>query len=874
VKGWRIRTYMAWLVILVVAASAAGAFYVRTQSRQDALDDARSEAAYAAKTAAKPLAEGISTLQSLLSQVSGSDSGQLLQHPEDCTLSYVKIGAFSTGHIDVLRADGSVACSSRPGQASSLPSYAGADWLPRALGAPQFLAPVVDKASGAPAVLFSGNFTGGAVVALIDLRSIGPDLTAEFGGPHAMEFLVTTADGSAVLARSIDPARWVGAPLRNTAFARAASKEVRPDLSGAPRIYQQATVTPSGWKVYAGASEDAALAAANELFNRDLLVIGGTLLVVLLAAMVIQRRINGPIRKLGDAVRGAAPGAGAAPIAVRGPAEVNALAADFNGMIATVAQELAERRRAETAARAAEESLRESEQTYRMLFESHPLPMYFYDLETLAFLEVNDAAVLQYGWSRAQFLTMTIKDIRPEADIPALLAAIATSSNHGEEAAVTRSGPWRHRRSDGSLIEVEITSHVIEMGGRMARFVIAEDVSERERLQHQLQQSHRLESLGQLAGGVAHDFNNLLAVIMNYTAFVKEEAAAAAAGDPQRWEPVRQDVEQIELASVRASRLVHQLLAFARREVTRPAVLDLNSVVADVEQLLRRSLGEHVQLSTTAGPGLWPVLADAGQLEQVLVNLAVNGRDAMPRGGTLSIETDNLEVDADYASSRPGLSPGRYVRLRVSDTGVGMERAVVERAFEPFFTTKPKGEGTGLGLATIYGVLTQAGGYVQIYSEPGLGTTVTALLPATDRSVSSNGHAPAALAQPADGTTVLVVEDEEAIREVARRILSRNGYRVITAGSGAEALEVAASYADSIDLLLTDVVMPQMLGKEVAERVGALRPGIRVLFMSGYAQNILGVQGALSPEVVLVEKPFTERALLAKVARVLDHAVL
>jgi len=726
---------------------------------------------------------------------------------------------------------------------------------------------VTDTATGAPAVLFSAPFTGGAVVTLIDLRSIGPDLAAQFGGPNDMEVMVTSADGSAVLARSIDPARWVGAPLRGTAFARSAGKQVRPDLTGTQRIYQQATVAPSGWTVYAGASEESALAAANALFNRDLLVIGGTLVVVLLAAMVIQRRINGPIRRLGEAVRAAAPHTGAALIAVRGPAEVTTLAADFNGMIATAAQELAERRRAEEAARAAEASLRESEHTYRVLFESHPLPMYIYDLETLAFLQVNDATVERYGWSREEFLTMTIKDIRPSTDVPALLAAIESSD---DETTVSRSGPWRHRLRDGTVVDVEITSHTVDVGDRRGRFVIAEDVSERERLQRQLQQSHRLESLGQLAGGVAHDFNNLLAVIMNYTAFVKEETAAAAVSDPKRWEPVRQDVEQIELASVRASRLVHQLLAFARREVTRPAVLDLNLVVADVEQLLRRSLGEHVQLVTPPSPGLWPVLADAGQIEQVLVNLAVNARDAMPGGGTLSLETDNLDVDADYASSRPGLAPGRYVRLRVSDTGVGMERAVVERAFEPFFTTKPKGEGTGLGLATIYGILTQAGGYVQIYSEPGMGTTVTALLPATDRAVASNGQAPAAPARPVARTTVLVVEDEEAIREVARRILSRNGYRVITAGSGAEALATVASYTDPIDLLVTDVVMPQMLGKEVAERVTALRPGIRVLFMSGYAQNILGVQGALSPDVVLVEKPFTEQALLAKVASVLD----
>jgi two-component system cell cycle sensor histidine kinase/response regulator CckA len=289
-------------------------------------------------------------------------------------------------------------------------------------------------------------------------------------------------------------------------------------------------------------------------------------------------------------------------------------------------------------------------------------------------------------------------------------------------------------------------------------------------------------------------------------------------------------------------------------------VLDLTGVVLEMEQLLRRTLGEHVVLETSLAPDLWPVMADHGQIEQVLINLAVNARDAMPDGGTLRLDTENVAVDEVYATARPGLSPGSYARLRVSDTGVGMTREVVERAFEPFFTTKPKGAGTGLGLATIHGIVTQAGGYVQIYSEPGLGTTFTVLLPATDAPVPEPVAAPGA--RYGGGETILVVEDEPAMLEVTRRILDSHGYTVLTAGDGPTALQIAEEHDGPIDVLLSDVVMPHMLGKEVAERISGLRPGIRVLFMSGYAQSVV-------PGHDVVDKPFTEAILLTRIRELL-----
>jgi PAS domain S-box-containing protein len=388
--------------------------------------------------------------------------------------------------------------------------------------------------------------------------------------------------------------------------------------------------------------------------------------------------------------------------------------------------------------------------------------------------------------------------------------------------------------------------------------------------QVQAQQAQRLESLGQLAGGVAHDFNNLLAVILNYVSFVSEELAAAAGPDPaQHLGAASTDLAQVKVAAERAARLTRQLLAFARREVVRPQVLDLDKVITAVEEMLRRTLGEHVQLVTSLAGSLWPVLADPGQIEQVLVNLAVNARDAMPAGGTLTIDTSNIVVDADTVAGGSKAREGRNVRLRVSDTGTGMTADLVEHVFEPFFTTKAEGAGTGLGLATVYGILSQAEGHIRIYSEPGAGTTFTIMLP-----VTAEAAVPVVEAKPYQwaptGETILVVEDEPALREVTRRIFTRNGYQVITAANGPEALDIARDHEGEIHLLVTDVVMPHMLGKEVAERIRAIRPTIEVLFMSGYARPVLAAQGRLDPSVALVEKPFSEADLMAMAGQVLN----
>jgi PAS domain S-box-containing protein len=440
------------------------------------------------------------------------------------------------------------------------------------------------------------------------------------------------------------------------------------------------------------------------------------------------------------------------------------------------------------------------------------------------------------------------------------------------------------RRRDGSAFPAEISLSAIDTEEGILVTAAVRDVTERlevqaererlksqaerDRLERQLQQSQRLESLGQLAGGVAHDFNNLLGVITNYAAFVAEELKKPPGQLPD--ESALSDMKQIQLAAERATRLTHQLLAFARREIVQPRVLNLNNIVVSILNLLQRTLGEHIELVTDLAPDLDVVLADPGHIEQILVNLAVNARDAMTGGGKLTIQTSNVDVDEAYAATHANLPTGRYAAMQVSDNGSGMPPEVADRAFEPFFSTKPKGEGSGLGLATIYGIVTQAGGNIRIYSEPHLGTTVTVLLPVTDQLPPSGEQAPGK-PERGNGELVLLVEDEPAIREVTRRILTRSGYQVISAASGQEAVSAATTCPDLITLLVTDVIMPGMQGREVAGRVSEIQPGIAVLYMSGYTEGLLSAQGVLEPGINLIEKPFTAASLLTKMREIL-HA--
>jgi hypothetical protein len=429
----------------------------------------------------------------------------------------------------------------------------------------------------------------------------------------------------------------------------------------------------------------------------------------------------------------------------------------------------------------------------------------------------------------------------------------------------SRAGPveWRMRGRDGGWLAVEtIATGLLDDPDVQGVVLNSRDVTERKRLEAQLRQSQRLESVGQLAGGIAHDFNNFLSVIRGYARFVMD-------GLPEG-SPLRADAAEIANAAERATRLTNQLLVFSRREVVRARVLDLSGVLGEIGSLLDRTLGEDVELQMSAADGLWHVEADPSQLEQVLVNLAVNARDAMPGGGALRIELANATFDDAEARAHAGLAPGRYVRLTVRDTGRGMSPEVLDRAMEPFYTTKPKGQGTGLGLATVYGIVTHAGGNLEISSVPGEGTSVDVFLPATDADAlehppSEDGEAPTAA-----GETILVVEDEDAVRRLTCRILARRGYEVVEACDGPSALEAWEHHEGHIDLLLTDVVMPGMSGKELAERLAERQPGLEPVFMSGYTDDVVLRHGVEGREQPLVQKPFDAETLLAAIRAALD----
>ena len=418
---------------------------------------------------------------------------------------------------------------------------------------------------------------------------------------------------------------------------------------------------------------------------------------------------------------------------------------------------------------------------------------------------------------------------------------------------------------DGRTITCEwFNTPLLDEGGRFTGLLcLAQDLTARLLLEEQFRQAQKMEAFGQLAGGVAHDFNNLLTIINGYSDLLLGRLPPS--------DPSRMLVSEIHKAGERSAGLTRQLLAFSRQQVLAPRVLDLNVVVGDTASMLRRVIGEDVKLTTTTANGLWPVKADPGQIEQILLNLAVNARDAMPTGGKLTIETGNVVLDETYAASHPDASAGAHVLLAVSDSGCGMSTAVLAKIFEPFFTTKGPGKGTGLGLATVYGIVKQSGGHIGVYSELGVGTTFKVYLPRAEHEAGGPKSHPAIRMPPRGTETVLVVEDEEAVRTLTRQILQNAGYTVLEASSGVEALRVATGHPGTVHLLVTDVVMPGLGGQAAAERLAERHPGLRVLFVSGYTDDAVVRHGVLHDQVNFLQKPFTPAALAWKVREVLDQ---
>jgi len=696
----------------------------------------------------------------------------------------------------------------------------------------------------------SSGALAGVLAAPMDLVEFGTAVIAAHAPPGAT---ITLVDGSGtVLTRFPDPERWIGASVRDLEIGRAAlageSGALRArGLDGVERLYGYAPVAGTDWRVYSGIDAQLAFAAARgELAGAATLILL-TILLVLALALLAGRFIARPCNDLEAAFAAVASGKLDTAVRVTGFAETAALAERFNEMTA---------RRA-----AAEEALRASEERFRILVESSPNAILLVDRDGRIVL-ANGRIEGILGYTPEELIGTSVEQLVPVelrarhlGDRLAYLQAprVRTMAAGRSLAALRR---------DGTSVPVDIALSPITVAGELHVLATIADTTERRRLEEQLLQSQRLEAIGHLAGGIAHDFNNLVNVIAGFGRLVLD--------DLPEDEPHREDVEQILAAADRAATLTRQLLAFARRQVLQPRVLNLNEVVADITPMLARILGEDTDLVTMLAPNLGAVRADPGQLEQVIVNLAVNARDAMPEGGRLTIETANVDLDESFVRSRVEMTPGSYVVLAVSDTGHGMTEEVRQRIFEPFFTTKPEGHGTGLGLSTTYGIVRQSGGFISVYSEPGQGTTFRIYLPRVAERAEPFMRPPRTRAADVGVETLLLVEDDEAGRTYARRVLEARGYQVLAAAHGPEALEVAAAHDGPIDLLVTDVIMPGMSGRELADRLVASRPGLRVLYVSGYTENSVVHHGHLEEGVAFLVKPYSPDDLARKVREVLD----
>ncbi|HET6962370.1 MAG TPA: ATP-binding protein, partial [Terriglobia bacterium] len=457
-------------------------------------------------------------------------------------------------------------------------------------------------------------------------------------------------------------------------------------------------------------------------------------------------------------------------------------------------------------------------------------------------------------------LDFFLERVHPE-DVQAVLQASSEARTRGKAYALDH----RILRPDGTVRLVQQQAEVfIDRDGRAVRLVgTTSDITDLRSLEEQLRHSQKMEAVGRLAGGIAHDFNNLLTAINGYCDLILEDLSAQ--------HPLRSDLLEIRRAGERAATLTRQLLAFSRKQVLEPRVINLNTIVAGMDNMLRRLLGEDIELHTHLQPNLSLVKADPGQLEQVILNLAVNARDAMPKGGKLAIETSNAVLDEDYARNHRSIVPGFYTLLAVSDTGCGMDSETQAHLFEPFFTTKDPGKGTGLGLSMVYGIVKQSGGSIWVYSEPNQGSIFKIYLPSLQesREADATQEPPEKLANGSE--IVLVVEDESAVRSFTRMVLQRGGYQVIEASNGEEALSLSRKHPGEIQLLVTDMVMPGMGGRQVAEALEQQRPGVRVLYLSGYTENTIAPRGTLGTELPFLQKPFTMEALLRKVRQVLDQ---
>ncbi|MCF8144244.1 MAG: PAS domain S-box protein [Deltaproteobacteria bacterium] len=524
-------------------------------------------------------------------------------------------------------------------------------------------------------------------------------------------------------------------------------------------------------------------------------------------------------------------------------------------------EDITERRQLEDLlAESAGQTIKESEERYRIIFEGAAEGILVADMETQRFKYCNPAICEMLGYSEEELIELDVTDIHPKESLDHVLADFETQARGDKH--LSPSIPCL--RKDGSVFyaDVQTTPGIID--GLECNVGFFTDVTKRRQIEAQLRQAQKMEAIGTLAGGVAHDFNNILTTIIGY--------ADLMLMDIDTEKPLTEEIKEIKIAGERAAALTRQLLAFSRKQIVQPEILDLNKLLTGIEKMLVRLIGEDIEILMIQESALWKVEIDPGQMEQVIMNLAVNAKDAMPLGGKLTIETANMDLNDNHFDEHGIVEKqtGSYVVLTVSDTGIGMDKGVQEYIFDPFYTTKEKGKGTGLGLSTIYGIVKQNNGFIWVYSEPGQGSTFKIYLPRVKRDIKAEKKEQPPVENLRGSETVLIVEDDNSIRKLAQKSLQPHGYRVLVAENGEDALRTSKEHGGPIDLIVTDVVMPKMSGKETAERLQALHPQMKVIYMSGYTDDAIVRHGVLAPGLNFLEKPFSPGGLARKVREVLD----
>jgi PAS domain S-box-containing protein len=839
-RGWSLRSYMSLFMVVLIAVAAVAAVSVRVMFEEDARAAALADSNFAASKAAALLKSGFDQIDAVSVPLSKDPSVvTLFANPAQCTLGWAPLGAFTTGRIELVRLDGSVACSSsKLSGAGGASPYSGQPWL--SATSLTVLAPVVDPATGAQGVIMAYPITGkGALVWFLDLAPVGPFLASEFGsGTHKLEFLVTSANGQVVIARSIDSAKSVGIKLAGPTVASTGSSSIRPDLNGVTRIYAQAITNSVGWRIYVGADEDAAVSLADVSANRFLAIIVIGVGAMTLVVLVVYKRVAEPVRELSLVIRRLKPGQLASVTVGAGAREVTDLAQDFDKLMKRIDHELADRL-------AGEEKALASERNYRSLFESHPQPMWLYDIHTLAFLRVNDAAVARYGYSREEFLGMTIKDIRPAAEVPKFLELA------GHPPAFDKSGPWTHLLKNGKTQQVLITSHAISFGEKEARFVLAEDLSESEQLELELHQSKaRAEASAELGRAkdemvslVSHEMRTPLASIVGFTELLTTREVTP----DQRKEYLSVMLQE----GHRLTALINDFLDLRRIE---GGQMTMSFAPVDIAALVKRvveasgSAGQS-EIKTILAKNLPLVRADSDSMFRVIANLLSNARKYSPNGGTIAVSA--------------GLVDG-MVEVAVQDEGLGIPADALSHLFQKFYRIDTADRrairGTGLGLAISKNIIEAHGGTITARSAGvGQGSIFSFTIP-VGREESHRGD-------------VLVVEDDSGFARLLQADLAERHITSVWAMDAETAEKLMIK--NGARAVVLDLLLPGLSGEaflqRLRERYGPNTPVVVITLKDlelseNLALQKLGVTGVLrkGPGISVAAANLIENALAAQ----------